>query len=92
MALEFVTQRRQQYSRSSISEQLYNTWSPYMFGDNESVVKNGSILQDVLWVQLASKHNKDNPVKDLTSAAACAMRATVHGVTQVYSISTCLLL
>ncbi len=33
-------------------------------------------------VQLASKHPKENPVEDMTSAAACAMQATVHGVTK----------
>jgi len=36
----------------------------------------------MLSVQLVKCHEKDDPIKDLTSAAACAMRATVHGVTK----------
>lgn len=49
---------------------------------NAIVERMHKVLGDMLRVQLASKHNKENPVKDLTSAAAYAMRATVHGVTQ----------
>ena len=41
------------------------------------------ILGDMLRVQLASKHSKEDPVKDLLSAAAYALRSTVHGVTQM---------
>ena len=40
------------------------------------------VLADMLRVQLAMTHPKDDPIKDLTSAAAYAIRATVHGVTQ----------
>ena len=40
------------------------------------------VLADKLRVQLATTHPKDDPIKDLTSAAAYAIRATVHGVTQ----------
>ena len=36
----------------------------------------------MLCVQLASKHSHEDPIKKLTSAAAYAMRVTVHGVTQ----------
>ncbi|CAB9522987.1 Transposon Tf2 [Seminavis robusta] len=32
--------------------------------------------------EIATKHLKEDPIKDLTSAAAYAMRATVHGVTK----------
>jgi len=39
-------------------------------------------LGDMLRVQLVKYHEKDDPIKDLTSAAAYAMRATVHGVTK----------
>jgi len=40
------------------------------------------VLGDMLRVQLVKCHEKDGPIKDLTSAAAYAMRATVHGVTK----------
>jgi len=40
------------------------------------------VLGDMLRVQLVKYHEKDDPIKDLTSAAAYAMRATVHGVTK----------
>jgi hypothetical protein len=33
-------------------------------------------------VQLASKHEHDDPIADMTSAAAFAIRATVHGTTR----------
>jgi len=36
----------------------------------------------MLRVQLMKHHEKDDPIKDLTSASAYAMRATVHGVTK----------
>jgi len=40
------------------------------------------VLGDMLRVQLVKHHEKDDPIKDLTSAAAYVMRATVHGVTK----------
>ena len=40
------------------------------------------VLGDMLRVQLASRHLNDDPIKDLTSAAAYGIRATVHGVTR----------
>ena len=40
------------------------------------------VLGDMLRVQLVKYHEKDDPIKDLTSAAAYAIRATVHGVTK----------
>ena len=49
---------------------------------NAIVERMHKVLRDMLRVQLASKHKKENPVEDLTSAAAYALRATVHGVTR----------
>ena len=49
---------------------------------NAIVERMHSTLGDMLRVQLASKHPKEDPVEDLTSAAAYALRATVHGVTK----------
>ena len=40
------------------------------------------VLGDMLRVQLVKHHEKEDPITDLTSAAAHAMRATVHGVTK----------
>ena len=40
------------------------------------------VLGDMLRVQLASRHEHEDPIKDMTSAAAYAIRATVHGVNQ----------
>ena len=40
------------------------------------------ILGDMLRVQLAKKHPKEDPIQDMLSAAAYALRATVHGTTQ----------
>jgi hypothetical protein len=40
------------------------------------------VLGDMLRVQLVKYHDRDDPVKDMTSAAAYALRATVHGVTK----------
>jgi hypothetical protein len=40
------------------------------------------VLGDMLRTQLASWYITENLVKDLLSAAAYALRATVHGVTQ----------
>ena len=50
---------------------------------NAIVERMHKILGDMLTVQLASKHSKEDPVKDLLSAAAYALRSTVHGVTQM---------
>jgi RNase H-like domain found in reverse transcriptase/Integrase zinc binding domain len=49
---------------------------------NAIVERMHRVLGDMIRVQLASKHAKDDPVTDLTSAAAYAIRATVHGVTK----------
>ena len=49
---------------------------------NSIVERMHRVLGDMLRVQLASKHPKEDIVKELTSAAAYAIRATVHGVTQ----------
>ena len=40
------------------------------------------VIGDMLRVQLVKYHEKDDPIKDMTSAAAYAMIATVHGVTK----------
>jgi len=42
------------------------------------------VLRDMLRVQLVKYHKKDDPIKDLTSAAAYAMRATVHRVLSMH--------
>jgi len=49
---------------------------------NAVVERVHGVLGDMLRVQLVKHHEKDDPIKDLTSAAAYAMRATVHGVTK----------
>jgi RNase H-like domain found in reverse transcriptase/Integrase zinc binding domain/Reverse transcriptase (RNA-dependent DNA polymerase) len=49
---------------------------------NAVVERMHSVLGDMLRVQLASRHEKEDAVQDLTSAAAYAIRATVHGVTK----------
>ena len=49
---------------------------------NSIVERMHSVLGDMIRVQLVSKHPKENPVEDLTSAAAYAIRSTVHGVTK----------
>jgi transposase InsO family protein len=49
---------------------------------NAIVERMHRILGDMLRVQLATKYDGDDPIKDLTSAAAFAIRATVHGVTK----------
>jgi len=49
---------------------------------NAIVERMHRVLGDMLRVQLVKYHEKDDPIKDLTSAAAYAMRATVHGVTK----------
>jgi transposase InsO family protein len=40
------------------------------------------VLGDMLRVQLAKQHDHDRPIEDMTSAAAYAIRATVHGTTK----------
>jgi len=40
------------------------------------------VLGDMIRIQLTSKHKHDDPIKDMTSAAAYAIRATVHGTTK----------
>ena len=49
---------------------------------NAIVERMHRVLGDMLRVQLVSQHANDDPVKDMTSAAAFAIRSTVHGVTQ----------
>ena len=49
---------------------------------NAIVERMHRVLGDMLRVQLASRHPKEDPIHDMTSAAAYAIRATVHGVTQ----------
>jgi hypothetical protein len=40
------------------------------------------VLGDMIRIQLTSKHKHDDPISDLTGAAAYAIRATVHGTTK----------
>ena len=40
------------------------------------------VLGDMLRVQLVSRHNLEDPIQELTSSAAYAIRATTHGVTK----------
>ncbi|KAG7357555.1 reverse transcriptase RNA-dependent DNA polymerase [Nitzschia inconspicua] len=40
------------------------------------------VLGDMLRIQLAKQHEHDRPIDDMTSAAAYAIRATVHGTTK----------
>lgn len=49
---------------------------------NAIVERMHKVLADMLRVQLASRHPKDDPIRDLTSAAAYALRSTVHGTTR----------
>ena len=49
---------------------------------NSIVERMHRVLGDMLRVQLTKEHPHDDPVKDLTSAAAYAIRSTVHGTTQ----------
>jgi len=49
---------------------------------NAIVERMHRVLGDMLRVPLVKYHEKDDPIKDLTSASAYAMRATVHGVTK----------
>ena len=43
------------------------------------------VLGDMLRCQLTKRHDHDDPVVDMLSAAAYAIRATVHGVTRYSS-------
>jgi len=47
---------------------------------NVIVERMHTVLGDMLRVQLVKCHEKDDPIKDLTSAVAHAMRAAVHGI------------
>ena len=49
---------------------------------NAIVERMHQVLGDMLRVQLAARHGEEDPIKELTSAAAYGIRATVHGVTQ----------
>ncbi len=49
---------------------------------NAIVERMHRVLGDMLRVQLTTKHKNENVIKDLTSAAAYGIRATVHGVTR----------
>jgi len=49
---------------------------------NAIVERMHRVLGDMLRVQLVKCHEKDDPIKDLASAAAHAVRAKVHGVTK----------
>lgn len=49
---------------------------------NAIVERMHQVLGDMLRVQLLSEHKHDDPVADMCSAAAYAIRATVHGVTR----------
>ena len=49
---------------------------------NAIVERMHRVLGDMLRVQIATKHPKEDPIKDMTSAAAYGIRATVHGVTK----------
>jgi hypothetical protein len=40
------------------------------------------VMGDMLLVQLATQHEHDKPIEDMTSAVAYAIRATVHGTTR----------
>jgi hypothetical protein len=48
---------------------------------NAIVERLHQVLGNMLRVQLTKQHDKDDPVKELTSAAAFVIRSTVHGVT-----------
>jgi transposase InsO family protein len=49
---------------------------------NAIVERMHKVLGDMIRIQLTSKHKHDEPISDLTSAAAYAIRATVHGTTK----------
>ena len=49
---------------------------------NAIVERMHKVLADMLRVQLTTRHPKEDPIRDLTSAAAYGIRATVHGVTK----------
>jgi transposase InsO family protein len=48
---------------------------------NAVVERLHKIMGDMLRVQLVTKHSHDDPLRDLLSAAAYGVRATVHGTT-----------
>ena len=49
---------------------------------NAIVERLHKVMGDMLRCQLVKKHDKDDPVADLLSAAAYGVRCTVHGTTQ----------
>ena len=49
---------------------------------NAIVERMHRVLGDMLRIQLAKRHQHDEPIADMTSAAAYAIRATVHGTTK----------
>ena len=49
---------------------------------NAIVERMHQVLGDMLRVQLVSRHNLEDPIQELTSSAAYAIRATTHGVTK----------
>lgn len=48
---------------------------------NAIVERMHQVLGDMIRVQLLRRHQKDDPIKDMCSAAAYAIRSTVHGTT-----------
>jgi putative transposase len=50
---------------------------------NAIVERMHKVLGDMLRVQIVSRYEGEDPIRDLTSAAAYAIRATVHGVNKV---------
>ena len=49
---------------------------------NAIVERMHRVLGDMIRVQLTTKHEQEDVIKELTSAAAYGLRATVHGVTK----------
>jgi len=49
---------------------------------NAIVERMHRVLGDMLRIQLTQRHKNDNPLRDMLSAAAYGIRATVHGVTR----------
>jgi hypothetical protein len=54
---------------------------------NAIVERMHKVLGDMICIQLTSKHKHDDPIHDLTSVVAYAIRATVHGTTQQHTLS-----
>ena len=69
----------------SMLSMWYIKWEPITGKNpraNAIIERMHSVLGDMLRVQIASKHPKEDPIHEMTSAAAYAIRATVHGVTK----------